>query len=253
MSYIKTVVLAAVLWALSMFAHANPAHPSAVTIPSYTTNLTFTMLRPNVYSLVGAVGENDCNKIKSLLPKDGEAFTVILESPGGSLFEGMCLAETLKDLDVTTVVANLPLINLEGELVYIPGSYTKASNALAAKGEDRVVICASACSLLFLGGDERRLVGNVYLGIHAPRSDKPLPDPLKSEAQAYSLAAHLMGYLQRTLLVEDDDLRRLFILVPAKSIYYVQPRHFKKYPWLKDIATHYHDFHGYDSVPAKIN
>jgi hypothetical protein len=175
-----------------------------------------------------------------------------MESPGGSLFEAMCIAQLLKTLDVTSVVTDIPMSGINGYTVHNPGHYTESSNNLASQGEDRVVICASACSLLFLGGDDRKLIGNVYLGIHAPRSKSPFISPLRAEAQAYRLSAYLLRYLQHTLLVENDDLRRLFISVPAKSMYYIQPRHFEEYPWLKEIATHYYDFHDYTFVPSEI-
>ncbi len=206
-------------------------------------NLTLTLLKPNLYSLTGGVGVGDCEKIVPQLPTE-EAFTVILESPGGSLADGICLSAHLKQRNVITVIRDTPVMNENGEIVYNPGHNTDMSDKLAEEGRDRVVICASACSLLFLGGDERYLMGDVFLGIHSPRSSNPTGDSAAMEANAYKTASQLLKFLRTGLLVEDAELRRIFITVPASSMYYLNPKHFRQAPYLIDLATHYHEFFG---------
>jgi hypothetical protein len=214
---------------------------------SATGNLTLTLLKPNLYSLTGGVGVGDCEKIVPQLPTD-QPFTVILESPGGSLGDGICISSHFKARNVITVIRDTPVMDDQGNILYNPGHYTEMSNTLAEEGRERVVLCASACSLLFLGGDERYLMGEVFLGIHSPRSSNPTGDSAASEAGAYQTAAQLLKFLKTGLLVTDDDLRRLFITIPANSMYYVNPKHFKDAPWLLGLATHYNKFFGFTAT-----
>lgn len=214
--------------------------------------LTFTQIKPNLYTLTGGVGVGDCEKIVPQLPTD-RPFTVILESPGGSLQDGVCLSAHLKLRNVNTVIRDTPVMDENGEILYNPGHYTDISDSLAEEGRDRVVICASACSLLFLGGDERYLMGDVYLGIHSPRSSIPIGDSNAAEAGAYETAAQLMKFLKDNLQVENDDLRRLFITIPASSMYYLNPKHFNESPWLIRLATHYYNFHNFSAVDPNVN
>mgnify|MGYP006106172125 CR=1 FL=1 len=218
--------------------------------PYHNTHLTLSKILKDVYVLSGSVGEGDCDRISPLFPAEGH-FTVILESPGGSLIEGMCLSKALKDLDVTTVVREHSLISKDGKVLYNAGHNTAVSDSLAKAGEPRVVICASACSLLFLGGDNRMLLGTVYLGIHSPKSSTHLQSPAEIEAAAFAVAASLLKFLKYDLLVDGDDLRRFFITVPAATMYYLNPVHFKQAPWLIPLATLYVDFFGFNSNPPR--
>jgi ATP-dependent protease ClpP protease subunit len=210
-------------------------------------NLTLTLLKPNLYSLTGGVGVGDCEKIVPQLPTD-QPFTVILESPGGSLGDGICIAAHFKARSVITVIRDTPVMDEYGTILYNPGHYTSLSDSLAEEGRERVVLCASACSLLFLGGDERYLIGDVFLGIHSPRSTSSKGDAATSEAGAYQTAAQLLKFLKTGLFVMSDDLRRLFITIPANSMYYVNPKHFKDAPWLLELATHYKKFFGFTAT-----
>tara|TARA_B110000902_G_C14219591_1_gene554568 strand:- start:759 stop:1514 length:756 start_codon:yes stop_codon:yes gene_type:complete len=239
MSYIKWLLVLLIISVLSLcnYSLAASAHHS---------NMVLIEIEKDLYFLGGTVGEGDCKRIVPLLPFR-KNLTIILESPGGSLQEGMCFSEHLKRIGVTTVVQSTPIISDEGEILYNAGHYTLRSEKLAKSGGRRVVICASACSLMFLSGDIRKLKGDVYLGIHSPRAAAPYRSFAHAEASAFAIAAKLLKFLQHQLLVEDGDLRRLFITIPARDMYYVQHRHFKEYPWLRGIATHYYNFQGYTS------
>ena len=81
-------------------------------------NLKFTKLDEFLYSLTGSVGEGDCDRIVADMPSD---FTLILESPGGNLAEGSCLAAHIKLRNVVTVVRYTKVLNAEGKVVYTPG------------------------------------------------------------------------------------------------------------------------------------
>ena len=213
-------------------------------------NLTFTQLGDNLYSMTGDVGIGDCDRIVPMLPTT-EPFTVILESPGGSLQDGICLAGHLKIRNVITVVRDTPILNEDGEYLYRPGDFTEMLGGEAQPhddGQPPLVVCASSCSVMFLGGDERYLIGDVYLGIHAPRAVDPTGGPELAEAQAYATASGIMAFLQYQLGIEDAELRRLFITIPANSMYWLHPDHFDQAPYLVGLATHYLGFHGLSAV-----
>lgn len=210
-------------------------------------NLTLTELHSNLYSLTGDVGNGDCERIVPQLPTT-EPFTVILESPGGSLQDGMCIAAHLKIRNVITVIRDTPVLNEDGEILYQPGTYTEQGVALTEQEGTPYTFCASACSLMFLGGDERYLIGDVWLGIHSPRSQSPGGGAAAAEAGAYATAAQLLTFLEDTLKVESAELQRFFITIPANDMYYLNPEHFAQAPWLPHLATHYYDFHGLSAV-----
>ena len=215
-------------------------------------NLTFTKLGDNLYSMTGDVGIGDCERIVPQLPTTAP-FTVILESPGGSLQDGICLASHFKLRNVITVVRDTPVLDHNGEYLYKPGMATDqpwedGADPHENDDRERLVVCASSCSLMFLGGDERYLIGDVYLGIHAPRSVDPTGSVAQAEAGAYATASGILGFLQTQLGIDDADLRRLFITIPANSMYWVHPDHFQNAPYLVGLATHYLDFHGLSAV-----
>ena len=206
-----------------------------------TGGLTFTKIDDKLYTLTGTVKEGDCEKIAPLMPP---AFTVILESPGGNLADGSCLAAHIKLRNVVTVVRDDSVLNELGETIYTPGSYNKDENAPEyMKGKS---MCASACGLIFLGGDRRYLIGEVYFGIHGPGTPPGSMNgasPKAIESSAFRSASSLMKLL-KSLGVEDEGLRLLFIQIPNASMYWLHPRDFKARPALMTIATNYKDFFG---------
>jgi hypothetical protein len=198
--------------------------------------LEFKKLGDHLYSLTGSVRAGDCEKIARQFPK---RFVVILESPGGNLAEGICLASHIKIREVITVVRDSPVLHPDtGEEVYTPG----------AVGEDKTrVSCASACGLMFLGGDERHLKGNIYFGIHGPRTpEEYLMSQGKAaiEQNALQTAGKLLLALKK-LGVKGEGVRMGFIMIPGTSMYWLHPRDFKAEPNLMYLATHYQDFWGF--------
>ena len=217
-------------------------------------NLEFKQLGPNLYSMTGDVGIGDCERIVPMLPTTAP-FTLILESPGGSLQDGMCLSAHLQLRNVITVVRDTAVLNENGEIIYTPGLATTQPWEQVGVTVDphdaereRMVVCASSCSLIFMGGDERYLIGDVYLGIHSPRSTGAIGSPASAEASAYAISAQLMGFLEHSLGIKSSDLRRFFITIPANSMYWVNPRDFQQNAWLIGIATHYLGFHDFNAV-----
>jgi len=204
--------------------------------------LIFTKIDDKLYTLMGTVKEGDCEKISPEMP---EAFTVILESPGGNLAEGSCLAAHIKLRNVVTVVRDDIVLNELGETIYSPGSNLDIDENTPdyMKGKS---ICASACGLIFLAGDKRYLVGEVYFGIHGPGTPPGSMDGASAkaiESSAFRSASSLMRLL-KSLGVDDEDLRLLFIQIPNASMYWLHPRDFKVRPALMTIATDYRDFFG---------
>lgn len=201
--------------------------------------LKLTKLSATLYSLTGTVRAKDCEKIAPLLPAT-DPFTIILESPGGNLAEGGCLASHLKIRNVITVIRDTKVLNENGEVIYEPGLIPEEEDQ---KGK---TICASACSLLFLAGDVRYLIGDVWLGIHGPRTPAEELGGISKmalEASAFRAASSLLMLLEH-LGVEDHKIRRMFIQIPGTSMYWLNIRDFKNYPGLLKFATHYVNFWG---------
>jgi hypothetical protein len=205
-----------------------------------SNGLVLTKIDESLYTLMGTVEEGDCEKISPQMP---QSFTLILESPGGNLAEGSCLAAHIKLRDVVTVVRNSKVLNEFGEEIYTPGTNIDENTPDFMKGKS---ICASACGLLFLAGDKRYLVGDVYFGIHGPGTPPGSMNgasPAAIESSAFRTSSSLMKLL-KSLGVEDEDLRLLFIQIPNATMYWLHPRDFKVRPALITIATDYRDFFG---------
>ena len=203
-------------------------------------NLKFTKLDEFLYSLTGSVGEGDCDRIVPDMP---DSFTLVLESPGGNLAEGSCLAAHIKLRNVVTVVRDTPIMNADGKVVYTPGLVGEELKLDHLKDK---TVCASACGLMFLGGDRRYLIGEVWFGIHGPGTPRELLgkiNPLQVESSAYRTASNLLGLLER-LGVEDPEVRKLFVQVPNQTMYWVHPRDFKAKPNIIKLATNYVNFWG---------
>ena len=200
--------------------------------------MVFKQIDDNLYTMTGPIKEGDCEKIVPLLPQQ---FTVILESPGGSLADGSCLAAHLKLRDVVTVVRDTPVYNENGKNIYQPGLIATEDSGMVGK-----TVCASACGLLFLGGDVRYLIGDVWFGIHAPATPAESigqMHPLQVESSTLRVASNLLNILKR-LDVNDPDVRQLFIQIPNANMYWLKPEDFQAKPGLIYIATNYRNFWG---------
>ena len=203
-------------------------------------HLKFTKIDDFLYTMTGSIGDGDCDRIVPDMPMN---FTLILESPGGNLAEGSCLAAHVKLRNVVTVVRDTPVMNDEGKVVYTPGQVGAELEIDHLKDK---TVCASACGLIFLGGDRRYLIGNVWFGIHGPGTPEEFISrmhPRQAESSAYRTAANLLGLLE-SLGVEDPDVRILFVQVPNQSMYWLHPRDFSAKPGIVKLATNYVNFWG---------
>lgn len=202
--------------------------------------LTFTKIGENLYTLTGGVAQGDCEKIVPLMP---QKFSLILESPGGSLADGSCLAAHIKLRDVNTVVRSTPVMDENGKVIYTPGKVPEEMGNDYLKGK---TVCASACGLMFLGGDKRYLIGEAYLGIHGPGTpDGAIQNMNRKqlEASSFRTAANLLRLLDQ-LGLDDEEVKLLFIQIPNSAMYWLHPRDFAAKPGLSKLATNYVDFFG---------
>jgi hypothetical protein len=207
-------------------------------------HLKFEKIDDYLYTLTGSVGEGDCDRIVPDMPSD---FTLILESPGGNLAEGSCLAAHIKLRNVVTVVRDTPVMNADGKVVYTPGKVGEDLNIEHLKEK---TVCASACGLMFLGGDRRYLIGNVWFGIHGPGTPEEFivrMHPKQAESSAYRTASNLLGLLEQ-LGVEDPEVRKLFVQIPNQTMYWLHPRDFQAKPNIIKLATNYVNFWGLNTA-----
>jgi hypothetical protein len=219
----------------------NP-HLDALEEQEDLEGLEFKQLTENLYSLTGVVRQDDCEKIVPLLPND-KPFALILESGGGSLADGGCLAAHIKLRDVVTIIRDTPVLDETGTILYQPGLIPTEEEA---KGK---TICASACSLMFVAGDVRYLIGDVWLGIHSPRTPEEVIGNIGKralESSAYRTSASLLLLLDQ-LGVKNERVKLLFIQVPSSTMYWLNPRDFPSLPALATLATHYINFWGYSA------
>jgi hypothetical protein len=210
-------------------------------------HLTLKKISDTLYSLTGSVGTDDCKDIVPQLPTN-TPFALILESPGGVLAEGACLASHIKLRNVITIVRDTPVLDENGDIMYTPGLvYEKSQEALGKEVDDPRIVCASACSLMFIAGDVRYLIGDVWLGIHGPRTPEESLGMIGKralEASAYRTAGSLLKLLDH-LGVTNKEVQRAFIIIPGTSMYWLSPLDWKAAPALRELATHYRDFWDY--------
>lgn len=200
------------------------------------SGLEFKKIGDYLFTLTGDVAPGDCEKIVPMMEPN---MTVILESPGGSLADGGCIAGHFKIRNVQTVVRDTPVYDELGKVIYQPGLISK--DPFTGK-----TVCASSCSIMFLGGDDRWLIGDVLFGIHGPATPAPMLQgkaPVAIESSAFATAAALFDLLT-TLGITDDQLKLFFIRVPNSTMYWLKPSDFERMPSLATIATHYRGFWG---------
>lgn len=121
----------------------------------------------------GQISEGDAGRLRRLVDANAipEASFVYLDSPGGSLLEGLKLGKVIRDTGLYTYVGR-----------------RKGSEVLGAPGE-----CLSACSLAFLGGRFRWIVAGSTYGVH--RFYAAQKSPLDGDI-AQMMSSVIVSYLQ---------------------------------------------------------
>jgi len=145
-----------------------------------------------VVGLQGAITPDAAQGFRSVIAKAAAAGCdrpwLLLESPGGLLFDALDL----------------------GVELHRAGFRTIARNA-----------CASACSLLFMAGSERVLVGSgARIGLHQSarrRGNDRVCDPTTYSSASREIA----GYLKAVLPEHADDLMKIILDTPCDTITWV--------------------------------
>jgi hypothetical protein len=96
---------------------------------------------------------------------------VLLSSPGGELDQAMIMGELIRSRGLVTAVG-----------------------VVDASGQVRHAHCASACVLVFAGGNVRYGVDGSMLGVHQFEATTPLRDPV---ADTQRIAGILLSYMTR--------------------------------------------------------
>lgn len=96
---------------------------------------------------------------------------VLLSSPGGDLNQAIIMGEVIRERGLATAVGTAD-----------------------AKGEVRSAYCASACVLVFAGGQPRYGIKGSMLGVHRFVTTAPARDPV---AVAQRVAGEVLGYMTK--------------------------------------------------------
>ena len=123
---------------------------------------------PNALFFFSEIEKSDSFELRKAL-RTHEIDTIVLSSPGGSVFEGLQMAGIIFDKQLRT---------------YVP------KEAIGSVGN-----CASACSFMFLAGKERKVDGN--LGVHQFVSMDPSKTQKVGETQQLSqfTVSEIIGFL----------------------------------------------------------
>jgi len=220
----RLIITLLFIWAITY----NPLDKYNEYLTSDNSNLAVTTLSNNNYFLSGRIQHNDCVRVRNMLPRyskrDTTERTIILSSPGGNFYEGLCIADYIHENRYNTVITSHPIEN-----------------------SDNSKVCASACAYIFIAGKDRSIIGNALLGIHNAGLPKEVLNrytPTVIEYTTHLGAARLIESLDRYDI--DSRLKLVFFKIPHSTILWLHPRKFKKNPELREVATRYIDFFGYN-------
>lgn len=160
-------ILAAVLGLSTAVGNAEPAandgtRLSIVVVPPYAE--TVTAATPWTVYLDGYFDSDAAARVARVLSEQGIRRAVVyLNSPGGSLLEGMAIGRLLRDHGFDTEVG------------------TRTSDLLRPAGG----VCYSACPFAYAGGLRRGLATGSSLGIHQAENRLPVPDESAFERRVH--------------------------------------------------------------------
>lgn len=229
-------------------ALAMPALAERSTDPDAA--MTVTSVGPNAYVLSGSIVDGTCAVVKKGIT--ARSPVVFMESPGGNSEEAFCSAVYLHDLGAQTIIANEKRTarTSDGKVEF---SYTPVQYSLFEPLPAKKTVCASACTILFLAGTSRTIIGPVAFGLHGISYSDEVLDKIKSiDQKKFLIVSTTRTYNELRLTLErigvkDDDILTMFFVVPGSSILWVTPSVMVEYPGLKNIATDYVDFYGMSS------
>ncbi|KJC33883.1 hypothetical protein UP09_34755 [Bradyrhizobium sp. LTSP885] len=153
-------------WEYWRESHGSPTMTSSV-IPS----INIDGRKRRVLTIEGEIGAASASWFHDRLEEahlsDGDL--VLLSSPGGLVDQAAIIGETIRARGLFTAVGTAD-----------------------ASGKVRPAICASACVLIFAGGEDRYGIRGSMLGVHRFRVPKPTDDPVAETQRSQGL---LLGYM----------------------------------------------------------
>lgn len=139
-----TMAFAAALW-----VGLAAAKGAAQTITSHSLG---NALEAQVLVIEGAIEPGASDRLRAYLGNGHEGYRLSLNSPGGSLIEGMLLGEIIREHEFHTEVGSIVVRRDPSTGYDMP--------------EEMPGFCASACALAFLGGVKRDEGSATRLGFH---------------------------------------------------------------------------------------
>lgn len=126
----------------------------------------------------GDIGEDSAQKFKNFVTGNPQLIagaTVIFNSPGGSVIDGMRLGDEIRDRHFRTDVGR-----------------PSADRSDLVNGE-----CASACVFAYLGGDYRYLSADSAIGVHRFRFEEELGGDITAEI-SQALSGQIVDYITKS-------------------------------------------------------
>lgn len=160
------------------------------------------------FVLSGTIESGDTDRFKAYFESnaDGFGFTVALDSPGGSMMEGIRLGEYLRQTGINTLVARYPkrpdgMDNFDYSAFHpIPGAE-----------------CSSACALAFLGGVERSIDSGGAIGFHQFYGGDGERSAAETMEQTQTFSGVVANYLRK--MGAAPDLFELMSVTPPEELF----------------------------------
>lgn len=176
--------------------------------------IEITTLRYNalvVFIVSGEIETGDADKFATIWEKeayDSFRFTIALDSPGGSLVEGMKLGEFFRKEGVATTVQKYsPKPPMQEDWEY-------SSSAEALPGSE----CYSACALAFMGGVEREVPETSKIGFHQfSGGDNSANSHADVQVSTQSISSLVSNYLRN--MDADPRLFEVMSLTPPNQMF----------------------------------
>ena len=190
--------------------------PEEQILESY--QLDITKIEDRVYQVQGQITPGDCEKFVEQIP---ERSVVYLHSPGGYVDEAICISKYVYNSNIHTVVSS--------------------------EQDEEYVVCASACTFVFVSGKTRTLRGQPLIGFHAPGQPRFIlfsSDPRRIQHSAFKIGRVLRDFLHY-VDVDQEELVDLFFNHPNEIMYQFDVQHIERFPGSIHFATDYDNFYGF--------
>lgn len=180
--------------------------------------IDITKIEDRVYQVQGKIASGDCEKFVEQIP---ERSVVYLHSPGGYVEEAICISKYVYNSNIHTVVSS--------------------------EQEEEVVVCASACTFVFVSGKTRTLRGQPVIAFHAPGLPRFIlfsSDPRRIQHSAFKAGRVLRDFLHY-VGVDQEEIVDLFFNYPNEIMYRFDAQHIERFPGSIHFATNYDNFYGF--------